>query len=176
MVTIIVVVLVALVAALLFYAASRPDTFHIHRYAMISAPPDKIFPLVNDFHQWEKWSPWEKVDGDALQRHYEGAPAGEGAVYRWEGKKTGQGRMEIMRSNPPGEININLDFIKPWPAHNNVEFMFEHDGNQTRADWSMKGEHNFMGKVMSVFMSMDKMVGRDFERGLANLKSAAEKA
>jgi uncharacterized protein YndB with AHSA1/START domain len=173
---VVVIVVVALVGALLFFAASQSDRFHIHRYILVSAPPDKIFPLVNDFHQWEKWSPWEGVEGDDLQRKYSGASAGEGAVYEWEGRKTGVGRMEIMRSQPPGELNINVDFLKPMRAQNNVEFMFEPDEGQTRVDWSMRGEHNFMGKLMAMFMNMDKMVGRDFERGLANLKALAERS
>lgn len=176
MLTVVVIVVVALVAALLFYAASRPDVFHIHRYTMISAPPEKIYPLVQDLHQWTRWSPWEGVEGDDLQRRYSGANAGEGAVYDWEGKKTGVGRMEVMRTNPPGELKIKVDFMKPMKASNDVEFMFEPDGGQTRADWTMKGEHNFMGKLMSVFMNMDRLVGKDFEKGLANLKREAEKA
>jgi len=172
--TFVVILVVALIAALLFFANSQSDRFHIHRYTLISAPPEKIFPLVNDFHQWKGWSPWENVEGDELQRRYSGAEAGEGAIYEWEGKKTGVGRMEIMRSQAPGELNINLDFTKPMKAQNNVEFMLEPDGDKTRADWSMRGEHNFVGKLMTMFMSMDKMVGRDFERGLAQLKKKAE--
>lgn len=175
MLTVIIIVLIALVAAILFYVASRPDVFHIHRYGMISAPPEKVFPLINDFHQWARWSPWDNVEGDELKRSFSGAESGEGAIYQWEGKKTGIGRMEIMRSMPPGEVNINLDFEKPMKAHNNVEFMLEPDGAQTRVDWNMKGEHNFMGKLFATFMNMDKMIGRQFEEGLANLKREAEK-
>lgn len=174
MLTFIVILVVALIAALLFLANGQSDRFHIHRYTLISAPPEKIFPLVNDFHQWKSWSPWESVEGDELQRTYSGSDAGEGAVYEWEGKKTGVGRMEIMRSQAPGELNINLDFVKPIKAQNNVEFMLERDGDKTRADWSMRGEHNFIGKLMAMFLNTDKMVGRDFERGLAQLKQRAE--
>jgi len=174
MVEIIVLIVIALIAALLFFAASQPSDFQIHRYVMIKAPPEKVFPLIEDFHRWVEWSPWENIDPD-LQRTYSGAPKGEGALYAWEGKKTGAGRMEIMRTLPPGEVFIKLDFEKPMKAHNSVEIMLEPEGADTRVDWTMKGEHDFMGKLMNLFMNIDRLVGRDFEKGLAQLKAVAEK-
>jgi hypothetical protein len=174
MLELVVIIVVALIGAALFFAASQSSDFQIHRYVMIKAPSEKIFPLIEDFHRWVEWSPWETIDAD-LKRTYSGAPKGEGAIYAWEGKKTGVGRMEIMRTLPPGEVLIKLDFEKPMRAHNSVEIMLEPDDGQTRVDWTMKGEHDFIGKVMSLFFSMDKMVGRDFEKGLAQLKAVAEK-
>jgi hypothetical protein len=174
-VIIVVVVLVVGVAALLGFAAIKPDAFRVQRAAGIKAPPEKIFPLINDFHNWGSWSPWEKLD-PALKRTYSGVASGRGAVYEWEGnKKVGQGRMEIMESSPPSKITIKLDFLKPFEAHNTAEFMLEGQGNSTTITWAMHGRQPYMIKVMSLFFSMDKMIGKDFETGLANLKSITEK-
>jgi hypothetical protein len=170
------VVLVVVVAALLALAASKPDTFRIQRTANIKASPDKVFVLINDFHSWVAWSPWEKMDPE-LKRTYSGAANGEGAVYEWEGnKKVGQGRMEITQTTPPRRVMIQLDFIKPFEAHNTAEFTLDAQGDGTNVTWAMHGRQPFMFKVMSLFFSMDKMVGKDFETGLANMKSIAEKA
>jgi uncharacterized protein YndB with AHSA1/START domain len=165
---------VILVLAVLAYAASRPDEFRVERRARINATPDKIFPLLNDFRRWSAWSPWEKLDPD-LTRRYSGAESGQGAIYEWQGnKKVGKGRMEIRRAAPPSSLVITLDFIEPWAAHNTAEFTLAPASNATDVTWAMHGPSLYMTKLMGVFMSMDKMIGRDFEKGLANLKQAAE--
>jgi uncharacterized protein YndB with AHSA1/START domain len=167
--------LAVLVAALLIYAATKPDAFRIQRSTSINAPPERVFGLINDFHNWGAWSPWEKMD-PALKRTYSGAPSGKGAVYEWEGnKKVGKGRMEIKEASPPSKVVIKLDFLKPFEAHNTAEFTMERQGDSTHVTWLMHGRQPYMIKVMSTFFSMDKMVGKDFETGLANLKNNAEK-
>lgn len=162
------------VAVILAFAATRPDSFRVDRSTTIKAPPEKVFALINDFHQWGAWSPWEKIDAD-LKRDYSGAASGVGAVYGWEGKKTGNGRMEILESSPSSKIKIKLDFFKPFEAHNTAEFSVQAKGDKTEVNWAMHGPSNFMTKLMGVFMSMDKIVGKDFETGLDNMKAAAEK-
>ena len=170
--TVVLVVLV-LLAALLGFAATKPDTFRVQRSASIQAPPQRILALINDFHNWTSWSPWEKLD-PALKRTYSGAPSGPGAVYEWEGnKKAGQGRMEITEATPARTV-IQLDFLKPFEAHNVVDFALQPRGDATDVIWTMNGKNTFMGKLMSVFLNMDRLVGKDFEAGLANLKAAAE--
>jgi hypothetical protein len=172
---IIIVIVVIAIAAVLAYAATRPDTFRIQRAIDIKAPPSPIFALINDFQQWRGWSPWEKVDPD-LKRTYAGPPSGRGAVYEWQGNRNvGQGRMEIVESTAPSKILIKLDFLKPFEAHNTAEFTLTPKGDTTNVSWAMHGPNLFIGKVMSVFMSMDKMVGTQFEQGLANMKATAEK-
>jgi uncharacterized protein YndB with AHSA1/START domain len=172
---IVVVVLIVGVAGLLGFAATKPDAFRIQRAASFKAPPERIFPLLNDFHSWASWSPWEKLD-PALKRTYSGSANGRGAVYEWEGnKKVGQGRMEITEAVPPSKITIKLDFLKPFQAHNTAEFTLDRQGDSTNVTWVMNGHQPFMFKVMGVFFSMDKMIGKDFETGLANLKSITEK-
>ena len=142
--------------------------------ATIKAAPEKIFPLINDFHRWSAWSPWEKMDPN-LKRTHSGAASGKGAVYEWEGnKKVGQGRMEIVESTPPSRVQIKLDFFKPFEAHNTAEFTLAGEGGATNVTWAMHGSMPYMMKVMSVFMNMDKMVGKDFEAGLASMKGLAE--
>lgn len=169
-------VLLGLLAAFLLYAASRPDQFEVQRSAVIQAPPDKVFGLINDFRQWTQWSPWEKMD-PAMKRTYSGAPAGHGAVYAWEGnKQVGTGRMEILESVPASRIAIQLDFTAPMTARNASEFTLQPEAGGTRVTWTMRGDTPFGMKVLHVFVSMDKMVGGDFEKGLANLKAAAEKS
>jgi uncharacterized protein YndB with AHSA1/START domain len=172
---IIVLILVVAVGAVLAYAATRPDTFSIQRAMSMKAPPDKVFALINDFRQWRGWSPWEKMDPD-LKRDYSGAPNGKGAIYAWQGNsKVGQGRMEIVESSPPSKVAIQLDFIKPFEARNIVEFTLTANGGMTDVSWVMRGRNLFIGKVMSLFVNMDKMVGKDFEAGLAGMKALAEK-
>jgi hypothetical protein len=172
---VVVVVLVLAVVILLVIAAMKPDTFCIQRKANFKAPPEKIFPEISDFHKWGAWSPWEKLDPN-LKRTYSGATSGQGAIYEWEGnKQVGKGRMEIMQAIPSSKISIKLDFLKPFKAHNTAEFSFEPQGESTNVTWSMLGQQPFMFKVMSVFFSMDKMVGKDFEAGLANLKTITDK-
>ena len=172
---IIAIVVVILVVALLVFAATKPDTFHVQRSASIKAPPEKIFPLINDLHSWGAWSPWEKMD-PAMKRNLSGAANGKGAVYEWDGDKTvGKGRMEIAESSPPSKVAIKLDFIKPFEAHNIAEFTLEPKGDSTNVTWAMHGPTPYIAKVIHVFFDMDSMVGKDFETGLANLKAIAEK-
>jgi uncharacterized protein YndB with AHSA1/START domain len=169
------IVVVLLIAALLAYAATKPDTFRVQRATDIKAPPAKIFALLNDFHRWDAWSPWEKKD-PAMKRTFGTATSGKGAVYAWEGnKEVGQGRMEIAESVPTSRVAIKLDFLKPFEAHNVVEFTLEPRGDSTNVTWTMHGPNPYLAKVMQMFFSMDKMVGKDFEAGLANLKALAEK-
>jgi uncharacterized protein YndB with AHSA1/START domain len=163
------------VVAIPIIASTKPDTFRIERHSTINAPPEKVFPLINDFRQWTQWSPWEKKD-PALRRNYSGAPSGKGSVYEWEGNKNvGKGRMEIIESTAPSQIVIDLRFISPFKAHNAAEFTFTPTGNATMVNWAMTGPNVFMSKVMSTFVNFEKMVGKDFEQGLANMKAAAER-
>jgi hypothetical protein len=169
----IVLVLIAVVAVILGYAATKPDTFSVQRSITINAPPEKIAPLLDDFHQWGAWSPWEKLD-PAMKRTHSGAARGKGAVYAWEGNsQAGAGRMEVLDASA-AHVGIQLDFLKPFASHNTAEFKLEPNGNSTKVTWIMNGPNLYIGKVMSVFMSMDKMIGKDFEAGLANLKARAE--
>ncbi|MBW8760385.1 MAG: SRPBCC family protein, partial [Burkholderiales bacterium] len=167
MLTILLVIVVA-IAALLAYAGTRPDTFRIARSIQIGAPIVQVAELIDDFHEWSKWSPWEHLD-PTMQRRYSGAEAGVGAVYEWEGTgKVGAGRMEIveMRSGSErGVITIKLDFFKPFKASNTAEFLMTPTPDGTDLNWAMFGPSPFMSKLMGVFMDMDKMVGRDFEAG-----------
>ena len=173
-IAVVLIAIVVIVAAVLALAASRPDTFQVQRSTTIKAPPDKIFPLINDFQRWGGWSPWEKMD-PAMARRHSGASSGPGAVYEWEGnKKVGQGRMEIVESTPPRKVAIRLDFLKPFEAHNTTEFTLEPKGESTGVTWTMHGPAPFISKLMTVFVSMDRMVGKDFETGLANMKAIAE--
>ena len=176
MIKIIVIVLVVIVAAILGYAATRPDTFSVQRAASIKAPPEKIFPLIDDFHRWTVWSPWEKLDPD-MKRTFSGAERGKGAIYAWEGNgKAGAGTMEITDSSPSSKLTLKLDFIKPFEGHNVAEFTLEPSGDATSVTWAMHGPSSYLSKVMGVFISMDSLVGKDFEAGLAAMKAAAEKA
>ena len=162
-------------AVILVLAATKPDTFRVQRATTIEAPPENIFPLIADFHAWRGWSPWEGRDPD-LQRTYSGAPSGKGAVYAWAGNKNvGSGRMEILDAREPAKVVIQLDFLKPFEAHNIAEFTVAPQGDQTSVTWLMHGPSPFMARIMHVFMNMDAMVGKDFEAGLANLKRIAEK-
>ena len=173
---VIAVILVVAIVVVLVLAARKPAGFRIERATSIKAPPDKIFALINDFRNWRAWSPWERMDPN-LRRSYGGAERGEGAVYEWEGNsKVGKGRMEIVEAPPPSRVAIKLDFLKPFEAHNTAEFTLVPRGDATEVTWAMHGPNLFIGKVMSVFMSMDRMIGKDFEAGLANLKTAAERS
>jgi carbon monoxide dehydrogenase subunit G len=174
MLTTIAEAVVVLLAALLGFAATRPDTFRVQRSTSIKARPEKVFALVDDFHSWGSWSPWEKLD-PAMKKTFSGAASGPGAVYEWEGnKKVGKGRMEITDAAPPSKVTIKLDFLSPFEAHNVAEFMMDAKGDSTDVTWAMHGRSPFMIKVMGLFVSMDRMVGKDFETGLANLKAVAE--
>jgi hypothetical protein len=176
MLAIIAIIVVVLLAALLAFAATRPDVLRVQRAASIKAPPETIFPLIADFHSWTSWSPWEKKDPE-LKRTYSGAASGKGAVYAWEGNRNvGSGRMEITEASSPAKVTIQLDFIKPFEAHNIAEFTLQPAGGATNVTWSMHGPSPFITKVMGVFLNMDKLIGKDFEAGLANLKSVAERS
>ena len=169
------IAVVLVIAGVLLFATTRPDTFSVQRTTTIHAPADKVFALVNDFQQWRGWSPWENKDPD-LKRTYSGAERGKGAVYAWEGNKNvGSGRMEILDAAPSSKVVIKLDFIAPFEAHNTAEFTMLPQGNATNVHWVMHGPAQFISKVMQVFVSLDKMIGKDFETGLANLKNLAEK-
>jgi uncharacterized protein YndB with AHSA1/START domain len=153
----------------------RPDEFFVTRAAIIAAPPEKIFPHVNDLHKWEAWSPWAKLDPNA-KNTFSGADAGAGAAMAWEGsKKVGAGKMTITESQPGGLIRFRLDFQKPMQATNTAEFTFRSEAGQTVVTWSMAGKNNFFFKAFGLFVNCDKMIGGDFEKGLADLKSATEK-
>lgn len=172
---IIAIVIVVLIAALLIYAATRPDTLRVQRSTNIKAPPEKIFALINDFHSWGAWSPYEKKD-PAMKRTMSGAANGKGAVYEWEGdKNVGKGRMEIAESSPPSKVTLKLDFVKPFEAHNIVDFTLEPKGDSTNVTWAMHGPSPYISKIIGIFINMDSMIGKDFETGLANLKTVAER-
>jgi uncharacterized protein YndB with AHSA1/START domain len=172
----ILVVLLLAIAGILGLAATKPDEFRFERRGTIKAPPEKVFAILNDFKQWDKWSPWEKKD-PAMKRTFGPTTSGKGATYAWEGNKdVGQGSMEITESLPSSKIAINLNFIKPFEAQNKVEFVLLGTADTTTVTWAMQGKCNFISKIIQVFVSMDKMVGPDFEAGLANLKTAAEKS
>ena len=169
------IAIVALAGAVLVYAATKPDTFRIERSTLINAAPERIFALIDDFHQWEKWSPWEKID-PKLQRTYSGANSGKGAVYAWNGNKdVGAGRMQIVESTPPAKIVLTLDFSAPFEAHNFVQFSLEPQGDATRLKQAMHGPSPYFSKLMGIFFDMDKMVGDKYEEGLASIKALAEK-
>jgi uncharacterized protein YndB with AHSA1/START domain len=170
-----VIALIVVIAAILVIAATRPATFRVERSTRITAPPERIFHYVNDFHQWGVWSPYEKLD-PSMKRTYGGAAAGKGAVYEWDGdSKAGKGRMEIVESTQPAKIAIKLDFIKPITGHNIAAFTFQPAGDATQVTWSMDGPSPYIAKVLGLFFNMDKMIGGDFETGLANLKAVSEK-
>jgi uncharacterized protein YndB with AHSA1/START domain len=169
------IVVVVAIAAVLIYAATRPDDFSVQRSVSIKAEPAKIYPMLVDFRQWPAWSPWEKLD-PTMKRTLSGAPSGPGAVYAWDGSsKVGAGRMEIKEAAPPSKVSIQLDFIKPFEGHNIADFTLVPKGEQTEVTWLMHGPAPFVSKLMGVFVDMDKMIGKDFEAGLANLKAATEK-
>lgn len=168
------VIAVVAVAAILAYATTKPDIFRVQRATSIKAPPEKISLHLGDFHAWNAWSPWEKMDPQ-MNRTFSGAASGKGAIYAWEGnKKVGKGRMEITDVSP-SKIVIKLDFIEPFEGHNVTEFALETKGDSTSLTWTMSGPAPFITKVMQVFVSMDAMIGKDFEAGLASLKAVAEK-
>jgi len=150
------------------------DTYTVERSARIDAPPARVYAQIANFRQWPKWSPWEDVDPN-LQRTYSGAESGLGAVYAWSGnRKAGQGRMEITEADEPSLVRIDLVFEKPWKARNDTSFVIRPEGLGSHVTWSMTGQRTLITKAMSVFKSMDKFLGPDFEKGLARLKATAE--
>jgi hypothetical protein len=175
MTILLVVSLVALPVLFLAVVATRPAKFRVERSIAIAAPPERAFVQVNDFRNWVGWSPWEKMD-PTMKKTFEGAPAGAGAIYSWVGNaKVGEGRMTIERSEEPKVVGLKLEFLKPWQATNATTFSFVAADGGTRVTWAMEGENRTFGaKAFAVVMNMDKLVGRDFERGLASLKTLAE--
>lgn len=170
------VVVVVVVAAVLWFAATRPDTYAIERVTRIEASPERIFPLIIDFRQWPRWSSFEALDS-SMKRNYSGASTGKGAVYDWEGNsQAGKGRMEIVDVSPPKHVTIQVDFVKPFVAHNTNQFTLQPQERATRVTWSMRGTQPFMLKAMSIFISPDRLLGKHFETGLANLKATAEQS
>lgn len=173
-----IVLLVVAVAIVLFLivVAMRPSEFRVERSVLIDAPPAAAFAQVQDFHRWRAWSPFENIDPN-LQRSYEGPAQGVGAIYDWVGNKdAGEGRMLIVESRPNERIKIQLDFRKPFEAHNLAEFTFKPVDGKTEVTWVMSGRHNFLFKAFGLFMSMDKMVGTMFEQGLRDLKKVSEQS
>lgn len=162
------------IAGVLGYAATRPGSFRVERSTRVAATPEQIAPHILDFRRWADWSPYEKLDPD-MKKTFGGAASGRGATYNWEGKKSGVGRMEITDSSP-SRVTIRLDFDKPFKANNIAEFLLQPTGDGTTVTWAMHGPQSYFFRVMGVFKSMDSMVGKDFETGLANLKAIAERA
>ena len=166
---------IVVIAAVLIYAATRPDTFRIERSTSVAAPPDKVFALIDDLHQFNTWNPWLRKEPN-VEQAYEGKASGVGSAYRWRGDKTGSGRMEIVELLPAQRVAMKLDFFKPIEAHHRAEFTIDPEaGGHSKITWAMSGSSPYLSKLMTIFFSMDKMVGPDFEAGLANLKALAEK-
>ncbi len=164
-----------LILIVLGLAAMQPDSYKVQRSATIKAPPEKIIPLISDFHNWASWSPWENLD-PAMKRTFSGAAKDKGAVYAWEGNdKVGAGRMEILDVTQPTKVDIKLDFLRPFESHCQTVFTLEPKGDSTTVTWTMSGPSAFITKLMGLFASMDSMVGKDFEAGLASMQSVAEK-
>ena len=168
--------LAVLVVLLVVVVAVQPSDFRITRTATVAAPPSAVFAQVNDFHKWEAWSPWAKLD-PAARNTFDGAPAGTGASFAWAGNsKVGEGRMTITESRPNELVRIKLEFMKPFAATNTAEFTFTPAGERTAVTWSMFGHNNFIGKAVCLVMNMDKTLGGEFDKGLAAMKSVAEAA
>ena len=165
----ILIVVALLIAAVLIYAATLPDSFRVERSASIKASPEKIFPLIDDLHRMQTWSAWEKVD-PGMKRAHSGSASGKGAVYEWDGnKEIGQGRMEITESSPPSRVAIKMDFIKPFAAQNTLEFTLKSEGGSTRVTQAIFGPSPYISKLFGLFCSMDKIIGGKFEESLAAL-------
>jgi hypothetical protein len=166
--------LAVLIVAILLFATTKPDTFHFERSTTINAPPEKIEPLIADFRQWPEWSPWEKLDPD-MKRTFSGTASGPGAIYEWAGSSdVGSGRMEILSASP-SQVQIKLDFIEPMATSNMTHFLLKPSANSTDVVWTMDGPMPYMSKLMTVFVSMESLLSKDFEQGLGDLKKAAEK-
>lgn len=167
-------ILLAGIVGILAYASSRPDNFRIERRIVIDAPADAVYPLIADFRDWPRWSPWERKD-PAMTRTFSGADSGVGSAYQWTGNSdVGAGRMEITQAVPPTKVTIALHFIDPVEAQNTTEFLLDDTGDGTTVTWVMTGPSPFFARVIGIFMSMDDMIGKDFESGLTALKAVAE--
>jgi len=166
-------IVVVLILALIVFISMRPGSFRVERSAPIGAPADIVFPLINDFHQWVKWSPYEKFDPN-MTKTFEGLAAGPGAIYSWSGNKhAGAGRTTILESKAGEFVSIKLEMFRPFVGTNQVTFKLEPSETGTRVRWIMDGKYNFMVKAISLFMNMDAMIGKEFEEGLANLNTVA---
>jgi uncharacterized protein YndB with AHSA1/START domain len=173
-IAIVVLALLVIAGGLLLFAATKPDTFQVQRTVTIKAPPEKIFALIGDVHRWGIWSAYEKLD-PAMRRTLSGAAEGKGSIYEWDSdSRAGRGRMEITDASPPSQVTIKLDFVKPFESHNTVNFTLRPQGECTNVTWAMQGPNPYIAKVMSIFVSMDSLVGKYFEIGLANLKTLTE--
>ena len=169
------IAVLVLIVGFLGFVFTRPDDYTVTRSTNIKASPEKVEALVADFHRWNEWSPWEKLDPE-IKTTFSGAASGKGANYEWAGNdKVGQGRMEILEVASASKVVIKLDFIKPFEDTSTTEFALASKADTTDVTWTMKGKNKFMGKLFSVFMNMDAMIGKDFENGLATMKIAAEK-
>ena len=169
-------VFAVIVVVLCVVVAMQPNEFTVTRSATFNAPPDAVFAQVNDFHKWGSWSPWEKLDPN-MQRTFSGPSAGKGASYAWKGNdEVGEGQMTIADSQPSDAIKVDLEFIKPFAMSSDTSFTFKPEGDKTSITWAMTGKHNFLSKAMCLVVDMDKLVGADFEKGLANLKPIVEAA
>ena len=174
MLKIILLVVIAIVAVLAIVVAMQPDEFRVSRHMTMSAPAPTVFAQVNDLHNWEKWNPWQKVD-PAMKLQFSGPASGVGAAYAWQGNKdVGEGRLAIIESRPSDLVRLKLEFLKPFAATNTAIFEFKPAGDQTQVTWSMEGRNNFFAKAIHLCMNMDKMVGGQFEKGLADMKTAVE--
>jgi len=172
----ILIALVVIVVGLVAVIALQPARYRVSRSTTIAAPAPVVFAQVNDFHRWAAWSPWEKID-PAMKRTYEGPPAGVGASYTWVGSgEVGEGRMTIVESRPSDLIQVKLEFVKPFAGTSVAEFTFKPEGDRTLVTWSMTGDKNFIAKAIHLVMSMDRMIGDQFEKGLAAMKTVAEAA
>jgi len=172
----ILIAIAVIIIVFLIVVALQPAEFRVTRSTNVAAPQAAVFDQVNDLHKFEKWNPWGKID-PAMKQSYEGPPAGTGAVYKWAGNnEVGEGRMTIAESRPSDLVRIKLEFLKPFASVADTEFTFKPEGNQTAVTWSMSGKNNFMAKAMCLFMSMDKMIGSQFEKGLADMKAIVEAA
>ena len=170
----ILIALVAIVVGLVGVITLQPARYRVSRSTTIAAPAPVVFAQVNDFHKWNAWNPWAKMD-PAMKQTYEGAPTGVGAIYTWTGnRQVGEGRMTLTESRPPDLIRINLEFLKPFAATSTAEFTFRPEGQRTAVTWSMVGNLSFVAKVIHLFVGMDRMIGANFEKGLADMKSVAE--
>jgi uncharacterized protein YndB with AHSA1/START domain len=169
-------IIAAVIVVLIVVVAMQPPTFRVTRSALIAAPPARVFEEVNDLHRWQAWSPWQKLDPN-MKQTYDGPPVGVDSNMSWSGNnKAGQGRMTITESTPAERVGFRLEFLKPFRANHGAEFTFEPvgGGSETRVNWSMSGDKNFMSKAFGLIVNMDKLIGADFEKGLAQLKAIAE--
>jgi Polyketide cyclase / dehydrase and lipid transport len=168
------IVLALIAIVLVVVVALQPSQYRVERTATIAAPAPVVFAQVNDFHNWEAWSPWAKID-PAMKQAYEGAAAGTGAIYRWAGNtEVGEGRMTISESRPSDLIRVSLEFLKPFASTATAEFIFKPQGDQTVVTWSMTGGRNFMAKAVHLVLNIDRLIGEQFEKGLAQMKAVAE--